>query len=53
MRRVPPEGLGTQVPEKLGSVGFQLFTSSLPATRGWFANHSLQPRKRSGLSFCR
>jgi hypothetical protein len=39
----PPEELDTQVPDKQGSVEFQLFTSLLPATRGWFANHSLQP----------
>jgi hypothetical protein len=39
----PPEELDTQVPEKQGGVGFQLFTSLLPAMRGWFASHSLQP----------
>jgi hypothetical protein len=39
---MPPEELDTQVPDKQGGVGFQLFTSLLPATRGWFANHSLQ-----------
>jgi hypothetical protein len=42
MKTWPPEELDTQVPDKQGGVGFQLFTSLLPATRGWFANHALQ-----------
>jgi hypothetical protein len=50
---MPPKELDTQVPEKLGGGEFLLFTSLLPATRGWFTNHALQPRKRSGLSLGR
>jgi len=37
----PPEELDMQVPEKQGSVEFQLFTSLLRFGGGWFANHSL------------
>jgi hypothetical protein len=37
----PPEDLDTQVPDKQGSVGFQLFTLLLRRGGGWFANHAL------------
>ena len=37
----PPEELDTQVPDKQGGVGFQLFTSLLLVRRGWFAPEKL------------
>ena len=46
-----PEELDTQVPDKQGGVGFQLFTSLLLVRRGWFANHALQ-RTAAGRRGC-
>ena len=37
----PPAELDTEVPDKQGSGGFQLFTSLLHFRSGWFANHAL------------
>lgn len=49
-----PEELDTQVPDKQGSVGFQLFTSLLRFRSGWFANHALasNPAITSRLQSC-
>jgi len=50
----PPEELDAQVPDKQGSVEFQLFPSLLRFGSGWFANHLLHltRRERRGCNRC-
>jgi hypothetical protein len=40
---LPSEELDTQVPDGQCGLGFQLLPPLLPAKRGWFTNHALQP----------